>query len=226
MTLCASHRPTPVRRGHKLGTAALILALHAGLLGLLGTLTAPRNASPTDPKGRLLTTVMVQLADALPQSTPPKPVKPHEPAKKLRAAAFTSPNLGSPGAPVAGAETLTATPAPTAPSLSTSSPGIGNAQAPTQALRLGQSTLRQAARDADTHSVRGLALQSGKIDALETATPHPIALMAAEASEPRCPPAIRMRESVGPQGYALTPDRSGDCERERKAKVRARALAH
>ena len=72
--------------------------------------------------------------------------------------------------------------------------------------------------------MRRLALQSGKIDELETAKPHAIALMAAEASEPDCPPAGQLRESVGPQGYALTRDRSGDCNRERKAKVRARAL--
>ena len=86
--------------------------------------------------------------------------------------------------------------------------------------------MQSAAREADRSSVRRLALQSGKIDELETATPHPIALMAAEASVPRCPPQGQLREAVGPQGYALTRDRSGDCEYERKAKVRALALAH
>ena len=86
--------------------------------------------------------------------------------------------------------------------------------------------MQSAAREADRSSVRRLALQSGKIDELETATPHPIALMAAEASVPRCPPKGQLREAVGPQGYALTRDRSGDCEYERKAKVRALALAH
>ena len=91
-------------------------------------------------------------------------------------------------------------------------------------LNIGIQSMQAAAREADKNSVRRLALQSGKIDELETAKPHAIALMAAEASEPDCPPAGQLRESVGPQGYALTRDRSGDCNRERKAKVRARAL--
>ena len=46
----------------------------------------------------------------------------------------------------------------------------------------------------------------------------------AESSVPPCPPKEQLREAVGPQGYALTRDRSGDCKYERKAKVRALAL--
>ena len=72
--------------------------------------------------------------------------------------------------------------------------------------------------------MRHLALQSGKMDELKTATPHPIALAVAESSVPPCPPKEQLREAVGPQGYALTRDRSGDCKYERKAKVRALAL--
>ena len=66
---------------------------------------------------------------------------------------------------------------------------------------------------------------SGKVDELQTAKADPIALAAAESSEPPCPPAIQLREAVGPQGYRLTPDRSGDCAYDRRTRVRAKALA-
>ena len=62
------------------------------------------------------------------------------------------------------------------------------------------------------------------MDELQTAKADPIAMAAAESSEPLCPPAIQMRESVGDHGYRLNPDRSSDCARDRKAKVRAKAL--
>jgi hypothetical protein len=92
-------------------------------------------------------------------------------------------------------------------------------------LRIDSSILKNAVRDVNQKSVRQLALQSGQIDIFDKPVVHPIALAAAQASEPDCPAAGLLRESNGPQGYALTRDRSGDCESERAARVRARAVA-
>lgn len=119
--------------------------------------------------------------------------------------------------------TATAVTLPTAPAV-VAAVAEGKPTLPAS-LNIGTQSLQSAAREADKNSVRRLALQSGKVDELETAQIHPIALMGAESSVPPCPPKGQLREAVGPQGYALTRDRSGDCEYERKAKVRALALA-
>lgn len=204
---------------HKLAAAAVIGALHAGLVLLLLSLSPVAQWSTTTQVDALPRTVMVLLAPLPPArpDTPPRSTRPprEAPARTASNSAAVAPtavmapiNLLAPQSPVATTNT--------APSAAEAAP------AP---LNLGGQALHSAVREADRNSLRRLALQSGKIELLETEKAHPIAMMAAEASEPRCPPAIQMRESVGPQGYALTPDRTSECERERAARVRAKALA-
>jgi hypothetical protein len=133
---------------------------------------------------------------------PTRPVVPHQ-------AAITE-------SPVAPADGSAAQP------LASSAPAQDLATNP---LRIDGLVLQNAVREVNQKSVRQLALQSSQIDIFDKPVVHPIALAAAEASEPRCPPAGLLRESQGLQGYALTRDRSGDCKSEREARVRARAVA-
>ncbi|MBC7617868.1 MAG: hypothetical protein H7293_02550 [Candidatus Saccharibacteria bacterium] len=210
-----------MKLGRNLTAAALILALHAGLLVVIVTLSPPTQRAATQPAPALLSTVMVLLAPLLPQPAPQKQpaLKSQVPQTSALAQSRPTPSALAglaPQLPTMG--TATAITLPAAPEAAEVS------AAPAAPLRIGIGTMQSAAREADNNSVRRLALQSGKIDELETTTPNPIALVAAESSVPPCPPKGQLRETVGPQGYALTRDRSGDCDRERKAKVRARAL--
>ena len=204
----------------KLTVAVLILALHAGLLVLMAKLSPPadtRTAKTTE--AVLPSTVVVLLALLTPQPTPETKRQRQPTDNPARAIGATS----TKAAAVARlAEAAMAIPVAIHPGLATSSTGDS---APSAALNIGIQSLQSAAREADKNSVRSLFLQSGKVNELETAKPHPIALLAAESSEPRCPPATQLRESVGDHGYRLTPDRSSDCARDRSARVRAKALA-
>jgi hypothetical protein len=204
-----------------LTAAALVLALHAGLLLLMAVLRPPTQQAIAPADVAMPSTVVVLLEPLLLKPTPP-----HNQIRQPK----TPPTNAA--APLVPASSATGTWAPSLPNTSTatavtqptSTATAEDKSTPTAPLNVGTPSLQSAVREADRNSVRRLALQSGKMDELETATPHPIALVAAEASVPRCPPAGQLRESGGPQGYALTRDRSGDCETERKAKVRALAL--
>ncbi|OYT92655.1 MAG: hypothetical protein CFE43_07295 [Burkholderiales bacterium PBB3] len=199
-----------------------MLALHAGLLVLIVTLSPPSQRATLQTAAVLPSTVVVLLAPLPPQPKPPQQRTPKSQEPPAQAAAQTAP---APGAKVALAVSLPAIETPTSVTLPTAPAAVEQGKpTPPGPLNISTQALQSATREADKNSVRRLALQSGKIDELETATPHPIALVAAESSVPPCPPKRQLRESVGPQGYALTRDRSGDCEYERKAKVRALAL--
>ena len=213
-------RSAVLKLRRNLFAAALILALHAGLLALIVILSPPTPGAATHTAPVFPSTVVMLLA-ALPPEPPPQQKPAPKPKLPQIESATQSRTAPSPAAaltlelPTTGA--ATAVTLPTAPAVTEGKPTP-------VALNIGIQSLQSAAREADKNSVRRLASQSGKMDELETATPNPIALVAAESSVPRCPPKEQLREAVGPQGYALTRDRSGDCEYERKAKVRALAL--
>jgi hypothetical protein len=199
-----------------------VVLLHAAMLwvwdGLLPPLRITQHTTSQFPP----TVVMVLLTP-----TPPNPVprvSPSQTGASSRARAFRPPET----LPVVPQQaTITESPVAVADVSAQQSPA---STAPAQdiapnPLRIDGLALKNAVREVNQKSVRQLALQSGQIDIFDKPVVNPIALAAAEASEPRCPPAGQLRESTGQQGYALTRDRSGDCENERAARVRARAVA-
>ena len=201
-----------------------VVLLHAAMLCLwlwvsvLPPLQRTQHTAPQLPP----TVVVVLLAPTPP--TPAPHVSPSQTGVRSRAWGSRFP----PTLPVVPHQaTITESPVATA---DVSAPQPPASTAPAQdfaanPLRIDDLTLKNAVREVNQKSVRHLALQSGQSDIFDKPVVHPIALAAAQASEPRCPPAGQLRESQGPQGYALTRDRSGDCQSERAARVRARALA-
>ncbi len=206
----------------KLAIATLVLALHTGLLTLMNPRSPPAVKPGANPTTVALPTTVVVLLSSLPD----KPVPHSEPTQT--SADKPARATGAPGPLVAktplrlDTNTAAAVALPALPAAST--PASDNPTHPS-ALNISLKSLQSAAHETDRNSLWRLALQSGKIDELKTLKADPIAIAAAEASEPPCPPAIQLRESVGPAGYRLTPDRSGDCAYERSVRVRAKALA-
>lgn len=213
--------PRGAARPSRLLALLLVVLLHVAMLWLSDSLIPPlRSTQQATPQ--LPPTVVVVLLAPTPSNTAPH-VSPSQTGARSRAWASRFP----PTLPVVPHQaTITESPIAAAEG-SPPQPPASTAKAQdlaTNPLRIDDLAIKNAVREVNQKSVRKLALQSGQIDIFDKPVVHPIALAAAESSEPRCPPAGQLRESQGPQGYALTRNRSGDCESERAARVRARAV--